>query len=108
MRATPFDLQHKDKQIVSDLVHLEEGVAVGTEVPMACVRREVWGMIYADDPGIGSRSAEGLAKKMSHCDGLRSSRPHSIGKEDGDDVGTNTGPNVPGSVACHRSSWPEV
>ena len=65
MRATPFDLQHKDKQIVSDLVHLEEGVAVGTEVPMACVRREVWGMIYADDPGIGSRSAEGLAEMMT-------------------------------------------
>ena len=32
---------------------------------MACVRREVWGMLFADDAGIVSRLAEGLAKLMT-------------------------------------------
>ena len=96
------------EDIVGDLVHLEEGVAVGNEVLLACVRRAVWGMLFADDAGIVSRSAEGLANMMSHRDCLGSSRPHDIRKEDGDDVVTNTGANVPGSTGRHGSSWPEV
>ena len=32
---------------------------------MACVRRAVWGMLYADDAGIVSKPAEGLAKMMT-------------------------------------------
>ena len=32
---------------------------------MSCVRRAVWGMLYADDAGIASRSAEGLAKMIT-------------------------------------------
>ena len=32
---------------------------------MACVRRAVWGMLYADDAGIVSRSTEGLSKMMA-------------------------------------------
>jgi hypothetical protein len=55
----------EDTEIVRDLVHLEEGVVVGNEVPMACVRRAMWGMLYADDAGIVSRSAEGLSKMMT-------------------------------------------
>ena len=47
------------------MVHLEEGVAVGNEVPMACVLRTVWGMLCADDARIVSRSAEELAKMMT-------------------------------------------
>ena len=47
------------------MVHLEEGAAVGNEIATACVRRSVWGMLYADDAGIVSRSAEGLAKMMT-------------------------------------------
>ena len=31
---------------------------------MACVRRAVWGMLYANDAGIVSKPAEGLAKTM--------------------------------------------
>ena len=38
---------------------------MGNEAPMVCVRRAVWGMLYADDAGIVSRSAEGLAKMMT-------------------------------------------
>ena len=52
-----------------DLVHLEEDVeenAAGVSSdPLACVRREVWGMLYADDAGIVFKSAEGLAKMMT-------------------------------------------
>ena len=33
--------------------------------PLTCVRRAVGGMLYADDAGIVSTSAEGLAKMMT-------------------------------------------
>ena len=51
-----------------DLVHLEEDLAENaagvSSNPLACVRRAVWGMLYANDAGIMSKSAEGLAKMM--------------------------------------------
>ena len=53
-----------DKEIVRDLFHLEGAVAVN-KVSMACVRMEFWGMLYADDAGIVSRSTEGLSKMMA-------------------------------------------
>ena len=53
----------EDPDIVRDLVHLEKGLEEnGAGDPLACVRRAVWGMLYADDAGIVSKSAEGLAK----------------------------------------------
>ena len=57
----------EDPDIVRDLVHLEEDLGEdGVEVDsLACVRRVVWGMLYADDAGIVSKSAEGLAKMMT-------------------------------------------
>ena len=55
----------EDEQIDRDLVHLEESVAVGNEVPIACVLRTVWGMLCADDARIVSGSAEELAKMMT-------------------------------------------
>ena len=33
--------------------------------PLACVRRAGWGVLYADDAGIVSKSAEGLATMMT-------------------------------------------
>ena len=56
-----------DPDILRDLVHLEEDLGEdGVKVePLACVRRSVWGMLYADDGGIVSKSAEGLAKMMT-------------------------------------------
>ena len=53
--------------ILRDLVHLEEDLGEdGVEVePLACMRRSVWGMLYADDVGIVYKSAEGLAKMMT-------------------------------------------
>ena len=54
----------KDPDIVRDLVYLEEDLeenAAGVSSdPLACVRRAVWDMLYADDAGIVSKSAEGL------------------------------------------------
>ena len=53
--------------ILRDLVHVEEDLGEdGVKVePLACVRRSVAGMPYADDAGIASKSAEGLAKMMT-------------------------------------------
>ena len=52
---------------VRDLVHLEEELeeneAGVSSDPLTCVRRAVRGMLYADDAGIVSKSAEGLAKR---------------------------------------------
>ena len=50
----------EDPDIVRDLVHLEEDLeenaAGGSSDPLACVRRAVWGMLYADDAGIVSKT----------------------------------------------------
>ena len=56
-----------DPDILWDLVRLEEDLGEdGVKVePLACVRRSVWGMLYGDDAGIVSKSAEGLAKMMT-------------------------------------------
>ena len=51
------------------MVHLEEdleedGVGVNAD-PLTRVRRAVWGILYADDVGIASKSSEGFAKMMT-------------------------------------------
>ena len=50
-----------------DLIHLEEALGEdGVKVePLASARRSAWGMLYADDAGIVSKSAEGLANMMT-------------------------------------------
>ena len=51
--------------ILSNLVHLEETrPRMGPEPALAHVRRAVWGMLYADDAGVVSRSPKGLAEMM--------------------------------------------
>ena len=57
---------NEDPDIVRDLVHLEEDleedvVGVNSD-PLTCARRAVWGMLYADDAGNVSKSAEGLCQ----------------------------------------------
>ena len=54
-----------DDTILKDLVYLEEEAGVGTETPLERARRAVWGMFYADDAGVVSRSQEGLARMMT-------------------------------------------
>ncbi|CAB1116848.1 unnamed protein product [Ectocarpus sp. CCAP 1310/34] len=58
----------EDDVVPRSLVSLEEGkteAAAGGETPLDRVRRAVWGMLYADDAGVVSRSAEGLARMMT-------------------------------------------
>ena len=98
----------EDEYNVRDLVHLEEDVVVGKNVPLASVRRAVWGMLYADDAGIVSKSANGLAEMMTVTVTVRSSRPHSNGQQHEHDAGTNPGPYIPRSTTRDSSSLPEV
>ena len=55
----------EDDTILRDLVYLEEEAGVGAGTPLECARRAVWGMLYADDAGVVSRSQEGLTRMMT-------------------------------------------
>ena len=50
----------EDDTILKDLVYLEEEAGVGAGTPL-----EVWGMLYADNAGVVSRSQEGLTRMMT-------------------------------------------
>ena len=55
----------EEPAILAELVHLKEpSTSMGREPAMDYVRRAVWGMLYADDACIVSRSLQGLAKMM--------------------------------------------
>ena len=55
----------KDATILAELVQLKEpSKSIGTEPTVDYARRAVWGMLYADDACIVSRSPQGLAKMM--------------------------------------------
>ena len=55
-----------DTIILESLVFLDEGSGGGPdETLLDRVRRAVWGMLYADDAGIVSRSPAGLARMMT-------------------------------------------
>ena len=55
----------EEPAILAKLVHLKEpSTSMGPEPAMDYVHRAVWGMLYADDACIVSRSPQGLAKMM--------------------------------------------
>ena len=54
----------KDEVIMRDLVYLKEEERRGGGL-LDRVRRAVWGMLYADDAGVVSKSADGLARMMT-------------------------------------------
>ncbi|CAB1113911.1 unnamed protein product [Ectocarpus sp. CCAP 1310/34] len=54
----------QDEVIVRDLVYLKEEERRGGGL-LDRVRRAVWGMLYADDAGVVSKSADGLARMMT-------------------------------------------
>ena len=55
----------EEPAILAELVHLKEPpTSMGPEPAMHYVRRTVWGMLYADDACIISRSPQGLAKMV--------------------------------------------
>ena len=56
----------KDAGILADLIHLQEQPSkVGPETALECVRRTIWGVLYADDACIVSRSPRGLGRMMA-------------------------------------------
>ena len=55
----------EDDTILKHLVYLEEEAGVGAGTPLERARRAVWGMVYADDAGVVSRSQEGLTRMMT-------------------------------------------
>ena len=55
----------EDVDILADLVHLKQSGKVGPETALECVRRAVWGMLYADDACIMSQSPRGLELMMA-------------------------------------------
>ena len=56
----------KDAGILADLIHLQEQPSkVGPETALECVRRAFWGVLYADDACIVSRSPRGLGRMMA-------------------------------------------
>ena len=55
----------EEPAILAELVHLKESsTSMGLEPAMDNARRAVWGMLYADDACVVSRSPRGLAKMM--------------------------------------------
>ena len=56
----------EDAVILPDLVHLQEQPSkVGPETALECARRAIWGMLYADDACIVSRSQRELERMMA-------------------------------------------
>ena len=56
----------KDAGILADLIHLQEQPSkVGPKMTLECVRRAIWGMLYADDACIVSRSPRGLGRMLA-------------------------------------------
>ena len=55
----------EDTVILAELMDLKEPpMSMGPEPALDCVHRAVWGMLYADDACLVSRSPQGLAKMM--------------------------------------------
>ena len=55
----------EDGIILKNLVYLEEEAGVGAGTPLERARRAIWGMLYADDADVVSRSQEGLRRMMT-------------------------------------------
>ena len=85
------------------LVQLNDVGVIGTEdqEPLACARRAVWGVLYADDAGTVSNSVEGLARMITVIvvTVSKQHRLNGIGKKDRDKAATNTGPDNPRTTA---------
>ena len=105
-------LQHRRSHRKGSLVQLKDVAVVGTEEQeqLAPVRRAVWVMLYANDAGVVSQSAEGLAKTMAvpvtvfEAAGLTVSEK----KTETTLLHTSAGPDNPRPTSLRRSSRPEV
>ena len=104
----------EDDTILKDLVYLEEEAGVWAETPLERARRAVWGMFYADDAGVVSRSQEGLARMMTTIvEVFGGIWPDSVGEEDRDSLDAGAGETaeergIAATTTCHRSSGAKV
>ena len=65
MLTVVLQIFSEDTVILAELVHLKEPpTSTRPESAMDYVRRAVWGMLYANDASIVSRSPQGLVKMM--------------------------------------------
>ena len=101
----------EDDTILKNLVYLEEKTGVGAETPLERARRAVWGMFYADDAGVVSRTQEGLARMMTttYRGSVWGIWPDSVGEEDRDSLDAGAGETaeerrIAATTTCHRSS----
>ena len=95
----------EDTVILAELLHLKKPpTSMGPELDMDYVRRAVWGMLYADDTCIVSRSPQGLAKMMEEIvEVLPSLRVNRIGEEDRNHVHASTAYTADDGAS--RSGW---
>ena len=100
----------EDPDILRELVHLEEdlGEDGGKVDPLTYVRREIWDMLYADDAGIVSKSAKGLAKMMTVIVTVFEAAGSPYSKRNGDHAAADTESDTPDLTARHRSSNPDI
>ena len=55
-----------DAGILADIIHPQKQASkTGHETALECVRRTIWGVLYADDTCIVSRSPRGLGRMMA-------------------------------------------
>ena len=104
----------KDEVVVREVVLLNDaGGVVGREEqePLVCVRRAVWGVLYAEDAGNVLKSAEGLTKMMTVIVTLFEAADLSASESKTETAllpTTTDRPNKPRPTARHRSSRPEI
>ena len=61
-----LEIFSKDAGRLTDLIHLQEQPSkVGSKTALECVQLAIWGMLYADDACIVSRSPRGLGRMMA-------------------------------------------
>ena len=58
-------VRFSEDDTIKDLVYLKGEAGVGAGTPLERARRVVWGMLFADDAGVVSRSQEGLTRMMT-------------------------------------------
>ena len=76
--------------------------------PLTRVRNAVWGMLYADDAGIVSTSAEGLAKIVTVIVSVFEAAGLTVSENKTEIMLADTGTGIPHLTAGHRGRRPEV
>ena len=104
----------EDDTILKDMVSLEQEAGVGAGTPLERARRAIWGMLYADDASVVSRSQEGLTRMMTiNYGSVWGIWTDSVGEEDRDSLDAGTGEaagerGIAATTTGHRSGGAKV